>query len=473
MAYERVQKTFGQFSSKKKHTPIVPPLNEEPTQVSSQSSHRVNISALPSKEKRDAIKRKILSSFTETNEIQSETLESSSVVGKGIQAKLTIGAPGDKYEQEADKVADLVVNLLNAPVAQQKSQNLQREDMSTDDELMMKSDTRCIQREAIPEEEERLQRSPKIQLQAGVGGVAAPAELETSIQQARGGGQLLADNIRQPMEQAFGADFSQVKVHTDGQSDQLNQSIQARAFTTGQDVFFRQGEYNPESRGGQELLAHELTHVVQQSGGVVQRSAQTKRVNDKTTATTKVHNNNVMPGLVQRGQKSSTQRTVEEIEGKNWYRFMKLQTLNIHVNPINTHNQFGHDLIITIELRNTSNTTLRFKTPPPLVYHERIKKVTTDANNNRNKEKESVNQYEEKPDSHTFRSYKYITTNEEVAPGDTLRVEVLDPAQLTIRQNYAYRRVKFKIGLKGSLQRINRVQVLECDNNNIIRQELT
>ncbi|MHC5750143.1 eCIS core domain-containing protein [Nostoc sp. JL23] len=69
--------------------------------------------------------------------------------------------------------------------------------------------------------------------------------------------------MREPMEQAFGADFSGVKVHTNGQSDQLNRSIQARAFTTGQDVFFREGEYNPGSQGGQELL----THVVQQNGG--------------------------------------------------------------------------------------------------------------------------------------------------------------------------------------------------------------
>lgn len=65
-----------------------------------------------------------------------------------------------------------------------------------------------------------------------------------------------------------------MKVHNDAQSDQLNQSIQARAFTTGQDVFFRGGEYNPGSRGGQELIAHELTHVVQQNGGAVSRSLQ-------------------------------------------------------------------------------------------------------------------------------------------------------------------------------------------------------
>ncbi|WP_375480245.1 DUF4157 domain-containing protein [uncultured Nostoc sp.] len=74
-----------------------------------------------------------------------------------------------------------------------------------------------------------------------------------------GSGQPLSDDIRQPMEQAFGTDFSSVKIYTDSHSEQLNQSIQARAFTTGQDIFFRQGEYAPESHGGKELLAHELT----------------------------------------------------------------------------------------------------------------------------------------------------------------------------------------------------------------------
>ncbi|MBW4434471.1 MAG: DUF4157 domain-containing protein [Pelatocladus maniniholoensis HA4357-MV3] len=170
--------------------------------------------------------------------------------GQYVQPKLTIGEPGDKYEQEADQVAAEFVQYMNAPALLQASQNesIQRQDME-DDELNMKP---------------MLQRQPD--------GGAATSDLETSINQARGGGQPLADNIREPIEQALGADFSGVKIHTDAQSDQLNQSIQARAFTTGQDVFFRQGEYNPKSRGGQELLAHELTHVVQQSGGTVQRS---------------------------------------------------------------------------------------------------------------------------------------------------------------------------------------------------------
>ena len=186
---------------------------------------------------------------------------------KAIQAKLTIGAPGDKYEQEADRVAAQVVNQINAPVSQQPIQNLQREVVSEKDELQMKSADN-IQREDMPEEE--LQMKPILQLQAGDGGVTATQELESSIQQARSSGQPLANNVRRPMEQAFGTDFNGVKIHTDTQADQLNQSIQARAFTTGHDLFFRQGEYNPGSRRGQELIAHELTHVVQQKANTGQ-----------------------------------------------------------------------------------------------------------------------------------------------------------------------------------------------------------
>jgi hypothetical protein len=183
-----------------------------------------------------------------------------------IQAKLTIGEPGDKYEQEADETARQVVQSIHQP----QSDKLQRESLPDEEEELQMKPEGNIQRESLPEEEDELQRSPMVQ-RVSDGGMAASPDFETSINQARGGGQPLANNIRQPMEQAFGVDFSRVKVHTDSQADQLNQSIQAKAFTTGQDVFFRQGTYEPGSRGGQELLAHELTHVVQQNGGAVQR----------------------------------------------------------------------------------------------------------------------------------------------------------------------------------------------------------
>jgi Domain of unknown function (DUF4157) len=102
--------------------------------------------------------------------------------------------------------------------------------------------------------------------------MAVSPEIESSIQQARGSGQPLAESIRNPMEQAFGTDFSGVRVHTDERSDRLNRSVQAKAFTTKQDIFFRDNFYKPNSQEGQKLIAHELTHIVQQNGDVVQRS---------------------------------------------------------------------------------------------------------------------------------------------------------------------------------------------------------
>ncbi|MCB8764181.1 eCIS core domain-containing protein [Planktothrix agardhii] len=238
-----------------------------------------------------------------------------------LQKKLTVGEAGDKYEQEADSVAEKVVKKINTPSGEQSTsgQGVQRQeeedlqmkpDISSiqrqegeEEELQMKRDISSIQRQEGEEEdlqmkpdissiqrqegeEEDLQMKPDIssiqrrqegeeeEIQAKstqpdqqvMAGGDASTELETSIQTAKGGGQPLDGGLQRSMGQAMGADFSGVKVHTDSQSDQLNQSIQAKAFTTGQDVFFRQGAYEPSSQGGQELIAHELTHVVQQNG---------------------------------------------------------------------------------------------------------------------------------------------------------------------------------------------------------------
>lgn len=89
------------------------------------------------------------------------------------------------------------------------------------------------------------------------------------INQARGQGQPLDSATQDQMGAAMGQDFSGVQVHTSRESDELNQQIGAKAFTTGQDIFFKEGAYDPGSSGGQELIAHELTHVVQQGSGAV------------------------------------------------------------------------------------------------------------------------------------------------------------------------------------------------------------
>ncbi|WP_199292232.1 DUF4157 domain-containing protein [Coleofasciculus sp. FACHB-712] len=304
MAYERVSKrSSGNSHIHKKDsrwtTPAMP-VQAKPVSASPQEQELPSYTPLPANW---ATNNNLMRSLSGAGVVQRQE-ESGKEELEPIQAKLTIGQPGDQYEQEADQTAQRVVNQINAPVSKQSSQGetLQREEMPEEEELQMKPASGTLQREEMPEEEElqmkpasgtlqreempenedeELQMKPasstlqreempedeelQMQRKSDSEPMAATPDLESSIQQAKGGGQSLSDNIREPMEQAFGADFSGVKVHTDAQSDQMNQSIQAKAFTTGQDVFFRQGAYDPGSRGGQELLAHELTHVVQQN----------------------------------------------------------------------------------------------------------------------------------------------------------------------------------------------------------------
>ncbi len=103
---------------------------------------------------------------------------------------------------------------------------------------------------------------------APVGGLV-DGRVRQAIQGARGGGQPLPEHVRDSMEPVVGMDLSQVRLHTDARADQLTRLLRARAFTTGPEIFLRRGEYLPGSIAGQRLLAHELTHVAQQTGGAV------------------------------------------------------------------------------------------------------------------------------------------------------------------------------------------------------------
>jgi Domain of unknown function (DUF4157) len=102
-------------------------------------------------------------------------------------------------------------------------------------------------------------------------------EVGRAIEAARGAGRPLDPAARPELESALGEDFSEVRVHTDATADHLSRAVEATAFTTGSDIFFRSGTYEPLSSAGRKLLAHELTHVVQQRGAP---PAQELRVTD-------------------------------------------------------------------------------------------------------------------------------------------------------------------------------------------------
>jgi hypothetical protein len=145
-----------------------------------------------------------------------------------IQAKLTVNAPGDNYKQKADRVAEQVMRM---PVVQREEKmDRDRPDIMT-----------------LPD----IQRD-------GDGASDVDDNFERQLETSRRQGQVLPCNIREEFESKFCADFSGVHIHTDTQSKMLNQSIQAKAFTTGQDIYFGSGQYTPCSIVGKRLLAHEL-----------------------------------------------------------------------------------------------------------------------------------------------------------------------------------------------------------------------
>jgi hypothetical protein len=141
--------------------------------------------------------------------------------------------------------------------------------------------------------------------------------VETALQKERGGGHNLDSGVRKQMEGALGADLGSVRVHTDTQADSLNRTLNARAFTTGQDIFFSQGAYQPGSSTGRELIAHELTHVVQQGGDQVRRAMTVSQPGDpheveaEETARAIMHAETSSKGDVDRQAISASQSGVQ------------------------------------------------------------------------------------------------------------------------------------------------------------------
>ena len=185
------------------------------------------------------------------------------------QAKLTVSPPDDVYEREADRVAHAVTRSANSlsqrlPLPEEEellqgkhAESLQRQ---TEEEEELLQGKLLVQRQ-LPGEEEELQMEA-----TGSQPTTVSEDLETRINAARGSGQPLSEGVREPMEQVFGTDFGGVRMHAGSEADMMNRQLGARAFTTGQDIFLRDGEYSPASDSGRKLLAHELTHVVQQTG---------------------------------------------------------------------------------------------------------------------------------------------------------------------------------------------------------------
>ena len=176
----------------------------------------------------------------------------------GIQAKLKVGQPGDIYEQEADRVADEVMRM---PEPREQRQAEEEEEEEIQAKPIAEQITPLVQRQVEEEEEEILQTKEN----PGQASEITPT-LESRINSLKGGGQPLPKSARVFFEPRFGRDFSQVRVHTDTQAGETARALNAQAFAFGQNIVFWARKYTPDTPSGKKLLAHELTHVVQQAG---------------------------------------------------------------------------------------------------------------------------------------------------------------------------------------------------------------
>jgi hypothetical protein len=210
-----------------------------------------------------------------------------------LQRKLVVGPAEDPYEQEADRIAQQVMSTSSSPVQRLDNEDeelpvqarplgvtitplVQRQD--EEEELPLQSKL-LVQR--MDEEEEPLQAKPLLQrldeeeevIQAkeatGKNAFSVDTNFESHLAGQKGRGQPLPGDTRSIMENRFGADFSGVRLHMDGEAARLNRAVSAQAFTHGQDIYMGEGKSNLTSNDGQKLIAHELVHVVQQSGGAV------------------------------------------------------------------------------------------------------------------------------------------------------------------------------------------------------------
>lgn len=172
-------------------------------------------------------------------------------VGQLIQTKLEVSQPGDRYEQEADQVAEAVMRMPASP---------SQSPLNDIDNVLNPTVS-------------RLPSISRIQTSGGEGSFQAPSHVETQINQMQGGGQALPGSERDFFESRMGYDFSGVRIHTDANAIQASRDIQAQAFTVGNHIAFNEGAYQPGSGTGRRLMAHELAHVSQQTGGLKKEEA--------------------------------------------------------------------------------------------------------------------------------------------------------------------------------------------------------
>jgi hypothetical protein len=219
--------------------------------------------AVPNQEKKPFFRKE---GEQEKNELQRSFFQAK------VQPELAVGAPDDSFEKEADRTAGQVVQRLaqsETPV-RGSSPDDQREDKLTSvpdsSPVARKKGQDASAGQASPVTEDRLRKK-----QDASAGQVSPVT-EERLQAVSEQGSPLDAKTRKDMEGQMGADFGNVRVHTGKEVRQLSDDLHAQAFTYGKDIYFNEGKYNPGTTGGKHLLAHELTHTLQQREGAAKKT---------------------------------------------------------------------------------------------------------------------------------------------------------------------------------------------------------
>lgn len=219
-----------------------------------------------------------------------------------VQPKLKVGEPDDEYEKEADRVADQVTQKMSGDntffnstqnvvqgqaIAETISPFIQKEEEEEaaqtqpleEEEEMLQTQTEDEEEEYLqPQEQEEEEVQPKRDIS-----VQKTEFTENNLSATRGNGNPINKAELNQMEHGFGADFGNVKIHTDSTAVQMNRELGARAFTSGNNIYFNSGAYRPETEKGRKLLAHELTHTIQQGASQISETIQREDESDTGT----------------------------------------------------------------------------------------------------------------------------------------------------------------------------------------------
>lgn len=221
----------------------------------------------------------VIQSKSEKKETVQTKIESLEAIEKTNTSKSLVQQKKEEDIQKKNTVEKVDTSSNKTDLVKPESPKIAEKNLAPKPQIQKKKEEEI----QAKEEEEIQAKEEEKELQMSAAADANPTDnsnLESTLNNSKGGGTPMSGQVKNEMESNFGADFSNVRIHNDSTAVQMNQQLGAQAFANGSDVYFNEGKYNPGSQEGKHLLAHELTHTVQQGAAA---AVQPKMIQKTTT----------------------------------------------------------------------------------------------------------------------------------------------------------------------------------------------